>query len=181
MVLPMESNVALSPLGRSIGRAHKFVRAWGDRELAPLGSSVTEWIVLFHIANAPEPGASQTEIARFSDMGGPALVRHIDRLEADGIVTRTRDSSDRRTIRLTLTPKGCEHLEGLRVVMARCDEQLRTMLTKEEAVVMQQALDKVFDFCLGELQRCGAELSGPPPGALSSPLAPLAPSGRTKR
>ena len=68
------------------------MRAWGDRELADLGSSVTEWIVLRNIAVAPEPGASQAEIARFSDMGGPALVRHIDRLEADGLVTRTRDS-----------------------------------------------------------------------------------------
>ena len=77
---------AAVPLGRSIGRAHKFVRAWGRRELAPLGASVTECIVLFHIDGAAAPGASQTEIARFSDMGGPALVRHIDRLEADGIV-----------------------------------------------------------------------------------------------
>src|SRR4051794_8999028 len=107
------------PLGRSIGRTHKFVRAWGDRELAPLGSSVTEWIVLYHIASADEPGASQTEIAKFSDMGGPALVRHIDRLEAEGIVTRTRDANDRRIIRLSLTPAGHERLEDLRVVMAR--------------------------------------------------------------
>ena len=60
------------------------MRAWGDRELAPLGASVTDWILLFHIDAGPAPGASQTEIARFSDMGGPALVRHLDRLERDG-------------------------------------------------------------------------------------------------
>jgi hypothetical protein len=47
--------------------------------------------------------------------------------------------------------------------------------------VMQRALDKVFGFCLGELQNCDAELSGPPPGALGSPLVPLAPPGRKKR
>src|SRR4051794_16193478 len=116
------------PLGRSIGRTHKFVRAFGDRELAPLGSSVTEWIVLFHIATAPEPGASQTEIARFADMGGPALVRHIDRLEAEGIVPRTRDVADRRIIRLALTPAGHERLEDIRVVMARCDGAMREVL-----------------------------------------------------
>jgi MarR family transcriptional regulator, transcriptional regulator for hemolysin len=172
----MPRSVEFQPLGRSIGRAHKFVRAWGDRELADLNSSVTEWIVLFHIANAPEPGASQTEIARFSDMGGPALVRHIDRLEAEGIVIRTRDASDRRTIRLTLTPAGHDRLESIRLVMANCDQQLRAVLTKNEAEVMQRALDKVFGFCLGELQGCsasgGTELTGPPPGVLASPLAP---------
>src|SRR6188472_4560785 len=103
MASPTPSGI---PLGRSIGRTHKFVRAYGDRELAPLGSSVTEWIVLFHIATAPEPGASQTEIARFSDMGGPALVRHIDRLERDGHVQRRRDEVDRRIVRVTVTDAG---------------------------------------------------------------------------
>jgi MarR family transcriptional regulator for hemolysin len=153
MVLPMRfDQLAGMPLGRSIGRAHKFVRAWGDRELAPLGSSVTEWIVLFHIAMAPEPGASQIEIARFADMGGPALLRHIDRLEADGIVTRTRDTADRRIVRLALTTTGFKRLEELRIVMARCDAQLRAVLPDGEAEAMQQSLDKVFEFALGELQ-----------------------------
>jgi MarR family transcriptional regulator for hemolysin len=139
------------PLGRSIGRTHKFVRAWGDRELAPLGSSVTEWIVLFHIDSAPPPGASQTEIANFSDMGGPALVRHIDRLEAEGIVTRTRDAEDRRIIRLELTAKGRGYFERIRAVMSRCDERLRSVVTEKEANVMQGALDKIFDLCRSEL------------------------------
>jgi MarR family transcriptional regulator for hemolysin len=145
------------PLGRSIGRAHKLVRAWGDRELAPIGASVTEWIVLFHIATAPEPGASQTEIARFSDMGGPALVRHLDRLEADGIVLRTRDAADRRIIRLSLTPAGHARLDEIGAVMGRCDRQLRSQLSEEEARVMQRALDRLFEFAVGEMQQ------GPPP------------------
>jgi MarR family transcriptional regulator for hemolysin len=140
------------PLGRTIGRAHKFVRAWADRELAEVGSSVTEWIVLFHIADAPSPGASQTEIARYSDMGGPALVRHVDRLEADGIVRRTRDATDRRVVRLTLTPKGHDRLEAVRLVMVRCDEQLRSLLTSQESRVLTRALDKLFGFCLAELE-----------------------------
>jgi MarR family transcriptional regulator, transcriptional regulator for hemolysin len=140
-----------APLGRSIGRTHKMVRAWGDRALAEHDSSVTEWIVLWNIETAAPPGASQAEIARYSDMGSPALVRHIDRLEADGLVVRTRDKEDRRTIRLNLTPKGREHLDAIRQVMVQSDEQLRGVLTKQEADVMQRALDKIFAFCLGEL------------------------------
>jgi MarR family transcriptional regulator, transcriptional regulator for hemolysin len=145
------------PLGRSIGRTAKFVRAWGDRELADLGSDVTEWIVLRNIAVAPQPGASQAEIARFSDMGGPALVRHIDRLEADGLVTRTRDSADRRTIRLRLTPAGQTHFDAVRTVMERCDRELRARLADGEAEVMQRALDALFEFCLHELYGGDAE------------------------
>lgn len=134
------------PLGRSIGRAHKLIRAWGDRELAPLGASVTDWILLFHIQSEPEPGLSQSAIARFSDMGGPALVRHLDRLEADGIVTRQRDTDDRRITRVRLTAAGERRLAEIAAVMHRCDRTLRKVITKEEADVLQRALDKLFDF-----------------------------------
>jgi DNA-binding MarR family transcriptional regulator len=155
---------AFNPLGRSIGRAHKFVRAWGDRALAPAGASVTDWILLFHISAAAAPGLSQTEIARFSDMGGPALVRHLDRLERDGIVRRTRDDSDRRVMRVTLTPAGEARLDELARVMARCDEQLRAVLTPREQTVLQTALDKLFDFARNELTGVPTPLPDGPGG-----------------
>jgi DNA-binding MarR family transcriptional regulator len=177
--VPPSNKPPFNPLGRSIGRAHKLVRAWGDRALADLDSSVTEWIVLVNIDNAPPPGASQAEIARYSDMGGPALVRHIDRLEADGLVTRTRDTTDRRTIRLDLTAAGREHCGAIRAVMARSDKQLRAVLTAQEAAVMQQALDKIFEFCVTELTAdttTGAQRLSPPQGRSES----RAPATRSK-
>jgi DNA-binding MarR family transcriptional regulator len=138
-------------IGRSIGRAHKFMRAWADRELAPIGASVTDFILLFHIRDAPEPGLSQTEIARFSDMGGPALVRHLDRMEREGVVRRARDAADRRVVRVRLTEAGEARLDEIATVMKRCDERLRSLLTPKEQTVLQTALDKVFDFAMGEL------------------------------
>jgi len=138
-------------LGRSIGRTSKFVRSWADRELAPIGATVTEFVLLFHVGAAAAPGMSQTEVARFADMGGPALVRHLDRMEIDGVLVRTRDESDRRVVRVTLTDVGRNRLAELQQVMARCDRQLRSLLSEEEAAVMQQALDKLFDFTLGQL------------------------------
>jgi len=139
---------AAVPLGRSIGRTHKFLRAWVDEELAPLDTSVTEYIVLFHIDGAAAPGASQIEIARFSDMGGPALVRHIDRLEADGIVERSRDRTDRRVIRLTLTAAGRRRLADLQAVISRCDAEMRAVVSADDAAVMQRSLDALFAHAL---------------------------------
>lgn len=141
-----------SPIGRSVGRAHKFLRAWGDRELAPLGASVTDYILLFHIGATAPPGASQTEIARFSDMGGPALVRHLDRMERDGYVQRRRDGSDRRIVRVTVTDAGRARLEEIGVVIRRCDEEVRAVLDQDEQVVLQTALDKVFAFALSQFE-----------------------------
>jgi MarR family transcriptional regulator for hemolysin len=141
LVLP---DSEFTPIGRSIGRTHKFLHAWGDRELAPIGGSVTEFVLLFHIESALDPGLSQTEVARFSDMGGPALVRHLDRLERDGLVQRTRDAADRRIMRVTLTDTGRARLADLKVVIERIDEQVRAVLSHQEAKVLQGALDKVF-------------------------------------
>jgi MarR family transcriptional regulator for hemolysin len=140
-------------LGRSIGRTHKFVRSWADRELAPLGASVTDYVVLFHIDAAAPPGLSQTEVARFADMGDPALVRHLTRLEADGVIRRRRDEADRRILRVTLTEAGRRRLAEIGAVMDRCDSALRAHLTDDEADVMQRALDTLFEFTLGELHR----------------------------
>lgn len=147
----MEPNPELNPIGRSIGRTHKFLHMWGDRELAPLGASVTDFILLFHIQSAPEPGLSQTEVARFSDMGGPALVRHLDRLEREGIVQRTRDAGDRRIMRVMLTDAGRARLAEITAVIERVDQQVRSVLTTEEADVLQTALDKVWGLALSEL------------------------------
>jgi MarR family transcriptional regulator for hemolysin len=150
-VVGVEPTSDFSPIGRSIGRAHKFMHAWGDRELAPLGASVTDFVLLFHVESAPGPGLSQTEVARFADIGGPALVRHLDRLERDGLVQRTRDPGDRRIMRVLLTDAGRAHLKDMLAVMARCDQQVRAALTPQEAKVLQIALDKVWEFALGEL------------------------------
>jgi DNA-binding MarR family transcriptional regulator len=135
-----------TPLGRSIGRTHKFVRAWGDQQLEPLGATVTDWILLQSVDAAEAPGLSQSQTARFSDMGGPAMVRHIDRLEGTGILVRTRDEHDRRVTRITLTDRGRQRLGEIAAVMDDCDRQLREQISEDAARVLQDACERLFRF-----------------------------------
>lgn len=148
--LPVDPAIA-SALGRLLGRTHKIVRAWGDRLLEPYDATVTEWIVLHHISAAEPPGLSQIELARHSDMGGPALVRHLDRLEADGIVERRRDAEDRRIMRVALTSLGTDRYRELRQVMEEADRRLRDQLTAAEQDALEGALAKLFDFAVARL------------------------------
>ena len=39
-------------------------------------------------------------------LSGPTLTHHLDRMEADGLLTRTRDTGDRRVVHVDLTPAG---------------------------------------------------------------------------
>ena len=141
----------LQPIGRHIGRAHKFVRAWADGLLAPHDATVTDWVLLFHMANAPHPGLSQSEVAVYADMASSGMVRYIDRFEEHGWVERRRDADDRRVIRLTLTEAGQRRLDELSVVMGTADDTLRSLLTSEEELVLVRALDKLFDFAFRQV------------------------------
>ena len=148
------------PLGRQLALTHKAVHEWADGVLAQHGSSLTTWIVLVHAAQTPKPGLSQKEIADNMNIGGPALVRHLDRLEAEGMLTRTRDVRDRRVMRITLTPKGRRHLDKLRVVMAEKDQLMRDQLTRQEERALEQALTKLHAFAARNGQG-GSEATSP--------------------
>lgn len=139
------------PIGRHVGRAHKFIRAWADGLLAPLDATVTDWILLFHIANASDPGLSQSEVATFADMASSGMVRYIDRFEERGWVERRRDLDDRRVIRLALTDSGEHRLDELSEVMRTADDTLRSLLTTEEQDVLSRALDTLFDFAFHQV------------------------------
>jgi MarR family transcriptional regulator for hemolysin len=137
------------PLGRQLALTQKAVKEWADGLLAAHGSSLTTWIVLVHAAQTPKPGLSQKNLADNLSIGGPALVRHLDRLEAEGMVIRTRDAQDRRVMRITLTAKGRRHLDKLRVMMAEHDRQMREQLTTHEAQVLERSLAKLHAFVTG--------------------------------
>jgi DNA-binding MarR family transcriptional regulator len=52
------------------------------------------------------PGLNQRELARQLDVDAGNLIAVLDGLEADGLLERTRDASDRRQRLVSLTPKG---------------------------------------------------------------------------
>jgi MarR family transcriptional regulator for hemolysin len=75
------------------------------------------WLILSSLGGAPP--ASQQELARTMGIEGPTLTRHLDQLEADGLVRRTADPADRRAVRLEPTAAGRElHQRLLAVVIA---------------------------------------------------------------
>lgn len=76
------------------------------------------------------------ELARTLQMSQPTLSGIVDRLERQGLATRSRNGSDRRTVQVAITDKGRQVLrttpsalqEGVRREMATLDEWERTMM-----------------------------------------------------
>jgi MarR family transcriptional regulator for hemolysin len=130
-------------LGRQIALAAKQVRAWADRELTEHGASLVTWIVLQQALRAEAPGFSQRELAAGLSIGGPSLVRHLDRLEREGLVRRQPDPEDRRVTRVSITEAGRMKHQELAVIARRLDDELASLLSDHERRVLGDVLARI--------------------------------------
>ena len=143
-------NAHRMPLGRLLSMTSKAMRSRADDLLAPHGHSLTTYIVLQAAQDAPKAGMSQRELARGMGIGGPALVRHLDRLEKEGLVRRRRDDADRRVTRITITPEGQRVRKRLQKVMDEQDEVIRSLIDPKDAAALERVLIQLHTFATGE-------------------------------
>lgn len=132
------------PLGRQLAFTAKAVREWFDAALAEHGGSLPMWIVLTHALEVDDP-PSQRELADRMGIGGATLVRHLDRLEAEGLVTRVADPHDRRVTRIGLTDAGRRRHAELAVVAARHDAEMQALIDPDEERVFRSVLSRFSD------------------------------------
>lgn len=82
------------------------------REAREVGISPEQVALL--VAIKYTPGIGVRELATRERVSPPALSNHVDRLERDGLVSRTPSVSDRRRVGLTLTDEGQRVLRRVR-------------------------------------------------------------------
>src|SRR5690606_26097569 len=109
------------------------------------------------IINSPSLSA-QVDIAKRLRIEGPTMTRMLDTLEADGLVERLPDPTDRRTTQLRLTPEGERVLEQI----FKIAEDLRSRLL---CGIPEERLDELNEFLAMLTDRLDAGL---PPDAASA-------------
>ncbi|EHR61461.1 MarR family winged helix-turn-helix transcriptional regulator [Saccharomonospora cyanea] len=100
-----------------VGRLMRLSRLW-DKAIKDFltrhGVDPGEFDVLSTLRRAGEPyRLSAGEILGASLVTSGAITLRIDRMEAKGLVERVRDASDRRVVRVQLTPKGLATIDDL--------------------------------------------------------------------
>jgi MarR family transcriptional regulator for hemolysin len=131
------------PLGRQLAITGRIVRERFDAFLNQHDASLTTWVVLRSVEH--EDGLSQRELAARISIESPTLVKHLDRLEAEGLVVRRRDDQDRRVTRVSLTDAGHRRFAELREVATHADAQLRSLLHDDEIAILEHALRRIRD------------------------------------
>ena len=131
-------------LGRRLAFAHKAMRAEFEARLVEAGGTFTTWVVLRSAHS--ESRLSQRELAESLGVEGPTLVRHLDRLEAEGLIERRRDAGDRRITRIEVTPRGVALLDRLVAVAEGAEAELRHLLGRDEHRRMRKSLQIMHDY-----------------------------------
>ncbi len=128
-----------TPIGLQLARTSKNVgRAFGDA-LAQAGGSLPVWLILTTLRG--EAHASQHELARAIGIEGPTLTRHLDQLEAAGLVRRVPQPDDRRAVRVEPTDAGLAlHARLLEVVIA-FNRRLTEGLGREDLERLRRTLE----------------------------------------
>lgn len=76
------------------------------------------WNVLYMLSRSPT-GVIQAELAEAVGVQGPTLVKLLDALEAQGLIRRQVQSSDRRAKAVYLEPAGASILEEIQAIAAQ--------------------------------------------------------------
>jgi DNA-binding MarR family transcriptional regulator len=98
---------------RSFLRAHAFVLRRLERDLVEAtGLPLTWYDVLLQLAEAPQRRLRMADLADRILLSRSGLTRLVDRLQAEGLVTREPYPGDARGLYTVLTPAGFERLRG---------------------------------------------------------------------
>ncbi len=130
--------------GEVLSLAHLRVRELTNEALKAAGL-VTPLYGTLTTLDASGP-ASQQAIAERLGLSGTAILKTVDRLEADGLVKRRRDPTDRRAYALELTPAGHATLQRARAAITEINGHLDTILGGEaHQHELQRLLHKLLE------------------------------------
>lgn len=128
-----------TPIGLQLARASKVVGRAFNEALAEVGGSLPVWLILTTLRGDAHP--SQQKLARAVGVEGPTLTRHLDQLEAAGLVRRVPHPDDRRAVRVEPTEAGLAlHARMLEVVIA-FNRRLTAGLSQSDLARLRELLD----------------------------------------
>ena len=112
-----------------------------NASLAEAGGSLPAWLVL--VAIKYRGAQTQSELARMIGIKGATLTHHLDRLEHEGLVARTRSITDRRAVGVRLTTTGEKRFEALHTVALDYERRLLAGNTEEDLAVFGTVLRRL--------------------------------------
>lgn len=123
-------------------RASKLMRGAADEAMSRHGVRVGQNLVLEVLWDTD--GLTPGELAERLHVSTPTVVKSATRMEATGLVTRRRDETDRRLVRLHLTDRGRSVQTEIEAARDELERRATTTLTDTERRHLISALRKII-------------------------------------
>lgn len=131
------------PIGLQLAGAAKLVSRAFDEAMADAGGSMPIWQILLSLKSRQI--SNQRELAEAIGIQGATLTHHLNAMERDGLLTRSRDPDNRRVHVVELTEEGEQTFHRLRAVAFAFDKRLRTDLSEDDLTVVERVLAKLAE------------------------------------
>ena len=126
-----------------------------DKRLAPLEMSAPQYIIIANLAGPQEP-KSAADLCKGISYDAGAMTRMLDRLEAKGLIRRSRSAHDRRLMILELTDEGRAAYPKMREISMMVANRLLRGFTKSEARQLEGMLARMLENAQGVPARATA-------------------------
>ncbi len=141
------------PIGLRLAQASRTVERAFDAALAEAEGSLPVWLILLNL-KIHRP-ANQRELADAVGIAGATLTHHLNAMDAQGLVARTRDNANRRVQVVTLTEAGEAAFLRLRTAAITFDARLRAGFAEADLASLDAQLRRLA-------ANAGAEAAAPP-------------------
>lgn len=121
--------------------AGRWKARFGER-VRRFDQSDGRWKALYALAGSPS-GLIQNELAKRVGVQGPTLVKLLDGLEAQGLVSRRSVPGDRRAKVVVLEPEGRRILSELDRVASEMAGEIFGELSEQDLHAFRKALDQI--------------------------------------
>src|SRR5581483_8195937 len=115
-----------------------------DPELAPLGLSAAQFIVIATLALAGS-AKSASDLCKGISYDAGAMTRMIDRLESKGLIRRNRRPDDRRIVYIELTEEGIRAFPRMKILSMGVVNRFLRGFSQAEARQLEGFLSRMLE------------------------------------
>jgi MarR family transcriptional regulator, transcriptional regulator for hemolysin len=129
------------PIGLRLARTAKTLSRAFDDALATAGGSLPVWLVLISLKS--QQLGNQRALADAVGIREATLTHHLNAMDAQGLITRRRDPSNRRVHLVELTEAGEALFGRLRGAAVEFDRRLRDGISAQDVAVLGDLLSRL--------------------------------------
>jgi DNA-binding MarR family transcriptional regulator len=135
-------NSLQTPLGFLLADAARLLRRRFEKESRDMPMTSAQLHVIARLIR--NEGIGQAALAGLLDIEPMTLSRHVDRMEAAGLVERRQDPHDRRARQLFTTEKSRALLRPMRERAAAVYDQVQAGLSEDDRARLHAALETII-------------------------------------